>query len=53
MANRRIEMYQYRQVLHRMRCGDSNREICAVTPHGPAQGKEGAGSGAARGLAGP
>ncbi len=27
MANRRIEMYQYRQVLHRMRCGDSNREI--------------------------
>lgn len=27
MANRRIEMYEYRQVLHRMRCGDSNREI--------------------------
>ena len=27
MANRRIEMYEYRQVLHRIRCGDSNREI--------------------------
>ncbi len=27
MANRRFEMYQYRQVLLRMRCGDSNREI--------------------------
>ncbi len=27
MGNRRFEMYEYRQILHRMRCGDSNREI--------------------------
>ena len=27
MANRRIEMYQYRQVIHRMRQGQSDRAI--------------------------
>ena len=27
MANRRFEMYQYRQVLTRMRLGDSDRAI--------------------------
>jgi transposase len=27
MANRRFEMYEYRQVLHRMRLGDSDRAI--------------------------
>ena len=27
MANRRFEMYQYRQILVRMRMGDSNRAI--------------------------
>ena len=27
MANRRIEMYQYRQVIHRMRLGESDRAI--------------------------
>jgi len=27
MANRRIEMYEYRQVIHRMRQGQSDRAI--------------------------
>lgn len=27
MANRRIEMFQYRHVIHRMRMGDSDRTI--------------------------
>ena len=27
MANRRIEMFQYRHVIHRMRMGDSDRSI--------------------------
>lgn len=27
MANRRIEMHQYRQVIHRMRLGQSDRAI--------------------------
>ena len=27
MANRRFEMYQYRQILVRMRMGESNRAI--------------------------
>jgi hypothetical protein len=27
MANRRFEMYEYRQVLVRMRSGDSDRQI--------------------------
>ena len=27
MANRRFEMYQYRQVLNRMRLGESSRAI--------------------------
>ncbi|NTV15671.1 MAG: hypothetical protein HGA96_17370 [Desulfobulbaceae bacterium] len=27
MANRRFEMYQYRQILSRMRSGDSDRDL--------------------------
>lgn len=27
MANRRFEMYQYRQVIHRMRMGETDRSI--------------------------
>jgi len=27
MANRRFEMYEYRQVIHRMRMGESDRAI--------------------------
>jgi hypothetical protein len=27
MANRRFEMYQYRQVIHRMRMGETDRAI--------------------------
>jgi len=27
MSNRRFEMYQYRQVIHRMRMGESDRSI--------------------------
>ena len=27
MANRRFEMYQYRQVIHRMRMGETDRTI--------------------------
>jgi len=27
MSNRRFEMYQYRQVIHRMRMGESDRTI--------------------------
>ena len=30
MANRRFEMYQYRQILARMRSGDSDRDIASA-----------------------
>ena len=40
MANRRFEMYQYRQVLTRMRLGDSDRAIA----RGGLMGREKAGA---------
>jgi hypothetical protein len=32
MANRRFEMYEYRQVFYRMRLGESNRAIAQAGP---------------------
>ncbi len=31
MSNRRFEMYEYRQVIHRMRMGESDRSIAGAT----------------------
>lgn len=38
VARRRFEMFQYRQILVRLRQGDTDRQICAQRAHGWAQG---------------
>lgn len=37
MANRRFEMYQYRQIIHRMRMGEIDRAIATTTLIGRAE----------------